>query len=210
MQYRPVLLLLPLLLLLVLTCSAQSKLLKPFDYITGELIDLDGDARAYQLVDLKPSTGYEVRLSFPASIPAFIKFQIVDGSAAAPALRSKQARRLLDCEKLIFATDSNSAVQGFATPAVLVTAKRRSVHRDGPTAGASKLVYNIVLAELLPVVGLPLDSIPVVVAVVAAVLIALLWSLYWSRSIFPRLLLWLTAPPTAAVTPSSSAAKRDS
>jgi hypothetical protein len=26
---------------------------------------------------------------------------------------------------------------------VLVTAKRRSVHRDGPTAGASKLVYNI-------------------------------------------------------------------
>lgn len=68
MQYRPVLLLLPLLLLLVLTCSAQSKLLKPFDYITGELIDLDGDARAYQLVDLKPSTGYEVRLSFPASV----------------------------------------------------------------------------------------------------------------------------------------------
>uniref|UniRef100_A0A383VZ02 Uncharacterized protein n=1 Tax=Tetradesmus obliquus TaxID=3088 RepID=A0A383VZ02_TETOB len=174
----------------------------------GELIDLDGDARAYQLVDLKPSTGYEVRLSFPASIPAFIKFQIVDSSAAAPPLRSKPARRLLDCEKLIFATDSNGAVQGFANPAVLVTAKRRSVHRDGPTAGASKLVYNIVLAELLPVVGLPLDSIPVVVAVVAAVLIALVWSLYWSRSIFPRLLLWLTAAPAAAAD-SSSASKRD-
>jgi hypothetical protein len=34
-------------------------------------------------------------------------------------------------------------LQGFAQPVVLVTAKRRSVHRDGPTAGASKLVFNI-------------------------------------------------------------------
>jgi hypothetical protein len=34
-------------------------------------------------------------------------------------------------------------LQGFAQPVVLVTAKRRSVHRDGPTAGPSKLVYNI-------------------------------------------------------------------
>jgi hypothetical protein len=68
MQYRPVLLLLTLLLLQVVGCSAQAKLLKPFDYITGELIELDGDARAYQLTQLKPSAGYEVRLSFPASV----------------------------------------------------------------------------------------------------------------------------------------------
>jgi hypothetical protein len=68
MQYRPVLLLLSLLLLQVVGCSVQTKPLKPFDYITGELIALDGDARAYQLTGLKPSTGYEVRLSFPASV----------------------------------------------------------------------------------------------------------------------------------------------
>jgi hypothetical protein len=68
MQYRPVLLLLSLLLLKSVGCSKHTKLLKPFDYITGELIDLDGDARAYQLTELKPSTGYEVRLSFPASV----------------------------------------------------------------------------------------------------------------------------------------------
>lgn len=68
MQYRPVLLLLFLLLLQVVGCSAHSTLLKPFDYRTGELVDLDGDAKAYQLIGLKPSTGYEVRLSFPASV----------------------------------------------------------------------------------------------------------------------------------------------
>jgi hypothetical protein len=68
MQYRPVLLLLSLLLLKSVGCSKHTKLLKPFDYITGELIDLDGDAKAYQLTQLKPSTGYEVRLSFPASV----------------------------------------------------------------------------------------------------------------------------------------------
>jgi hypothetical protein len=68
MQYRPVLLLLTLLLLQVVACSVLTKPLKPFDYITGELVDLDGDARAYQLTTLKPSTGYEVRLSFPASV----------------------------------------------------------------------------------------------------------------------------------------------
>jgi hypothetical protein len=68
MQYRPVLLLLTLLLLPVAGCSVVTQPLKPFDYITGELIDLDGDARAYQLTGLKPSTGYEVRLSFPASV----------------------------------------------------------------------------------------------------------------------------------------------
>jgi hypothetical protein len=68
MQYRPVLLLLFLLLLKIVTCSTHTKQLKPFEYITGELIDLDGEARAYQLSGLKPSTGYEVRLSFPASV----------------------------------------------------------------------------------------------------------------------------------------------
>jgi hypothetical protein len=35
------------------------------------------------------------------------------------------------------------------------------------------LVFAAVLAELLPVVGLPLDSIPVVIAVVLAVLVSM-------------------------------------
>lgn len=35
------------------------------------------------------------------------------------------------------------AVQGFKDPLVLISAFRRSVHRDGPRGGVSKIVYNI-------------------------------------------------------------------
>lgn len=42
--------------------------LAPFDYINGQLIDLDTGVKVYRLQDLKPSTGYEVRVSFPASV----------------------------------------------------------------------------------------------------------------------------------------------
>lgn len=43
-------------------------ILKPFDYITGELVELDTGVKRYLLTALKPSTGYEVRVSFPASV----------------------------------------------------------------------------------------------------------------------------------------------
>ena len=39
-------------------------------------------------------------------------------------------------------------VQGQAEPQVLVTAHRRSVHRDGPLGGPQQLVYNIGMKEL--------------------------------------------------------------
>jgi len=62
------------LLLCILCCavltSAQppAETLAPFDYLNGQLIDLDTGVKLYKLADLKPSTAYEVRLSFPASV----------------------------------------------------------------------------------------------------------------------------------------------
>lgn len=59
--------------------------------------------------------------------------------------------------------------QGAIEPVVTLRAIRRSVHREGPAAGVSQLVYNIVLAELVG--GLPRDTIPVTAAVVLAGLV---------------------------------------
>lgn len=48
--------------------ATNPQALAPFDYINGQLIDLDTGLRLYRLTGLKPSTGYEVRVSFPASV----------------------------------------------------------------------------------------------------------------------------------------------
>lgn len=48
--------------------ATKPQALAPFDYVTGQLIDLDTGVRLYRLTGLKPSTGYEVRVSFPASV----------------------------------------------------------------------------------------------------------------------------------------------
>lgn len=50
--------------------AADPQPLAPFDYINGQLIDLDTGVKLYRLAGLKPSTGYEVRLSFPATVSA--------------------------------------------------------------------------------------------------------------------------------------------
>jgi hypothetical protein len=42
--------------------------LVPFDYINYQLLDLDTGVKVYKLVNLRPNTSYEVRVSFPASV----------------------------------------------------------------------------------------------------------------------------------------------
>ncbi|KAF8065449.1 hypothetical protein HT031_003050 [Scenedesmus sp. PABB004] len=113
-------LLLPLLCLAPALAAAPLPLpLVPFDYITGQLVDLDTGAAAWALGGLSPSTSYEVRVSWPASIPAAISFELVDGadtarSAAGAPARRRAGRRLLDTEKLVFATDAAAGVQARA------------------------------------------------------------------------------------------------
>lgn len=48
--------------------ATNPQALAPFDYINGQLIDLDTGVKLYRLTGLKSSTGYEVRVSFPASV----------------------------------------------------------------------------------------------------------------------------------------------
>lgn len=54
--------------LLVVQTAAELVTLEPFTYLTGELLDLDTGVKPYRLAGLKPNTGYEVRVSWPASV----------------------------------------------------------------------------------------------------------------------------------------------
>jgi hypothetical protein len=59
--------------------------LAPFDYINYQLLDLDTGVKVYQLVKLKPNTGYEVRVSFPASVSGIcllLELHVPDGAVA--------------------------------------------------------------------------------------------------------------------------------
>eukprot|EP00775_Hariotina_reticulata_P012427 gene12427-12563_t len=197
---------------------------KDVQHVNGQILRLGTEEKHYKLLGLKANTGYE--------IPAAVSFQLQDGVALRKAARSQQSaasgspsaasaaphkrwywggrsgRRLLDTEKFVIHTDKRGRVQGVVEPVVTFSAVGRSVHRDGPAAGVSQLVYNIVLAELVG--GLPKDTIPVTVAVVLAGLLGLLWSLYWSSQVFPKLLAWITsAPATSAAVPEAAFSKRD-
>ncbi|XP_043808467.1 uncharacterized protein LOC110606558 isoform X2 [Manihot esculenta] len=68
-----------------------------------ETLPLQMGSRMYQLQGLKSHTWYEVKISYPASIPATFSIQLKkDGSD----MGMNKNRRLLNTEKLIFKTDS--------------------------------------------------------------------------------------------------------
>lgn len=57
-----------LFVVLVHSATADVTTLKPFQHVNRELLELDTGVKPYRLAGLKPSTGYEVRLSWPASV----------------------------------------------------------------------------------------------------------------------------------------------
>ncbi|GBF90016.1 hypothetical protein Rsub_02722 [Raphidocelis subcapitata] len=175
--------------------------LRPNEPLTGQLIKLDGAAKRYRLRDLKPSADYEVRVSYPASIPASLAFEwsgVPAPDAAAPGRAA--TRRLLDTDKAIFSTDADGGGPGGKAPLLLLKAARRSVHKDGPEGGPDQLVFDIVLAELWFGV-LPKDTLPVIVAAGIALLAALLLAPIWAGRLFPALVNWVTAGRGGAPSP---------
>ncbi|EOY29831.1 Uncharacterized protein TCM_037238 isoform 2 [Theobroma cacao] len=68
-----------------------------------ETLPLRMGSRVYRLQGLKSLTWYEVKISYPASIPASFSLQLKKGNSDSGLKRN---RRLLNTEKLIFKTDS--------------------------------------------------------------------------------------------------------
>ncbi|CAK7353104.1 unnamed protein product [Dovyalis caffra] len=67
-----------------------------------ETLPLQMGSRVYELQGLKSHTWYEVKISYPASIPASFTIQLNKDDSDSGINRN---RRLLNTEKLIFKTD---------------------------------------------------------------------------------------------------------
>ncbi|CAI5463828.1 unnamed protein product [Closterium sp. Yama58-4] len=142
--------------------------------------DENGDVRegrVFGLHGLRPSMGYEIKISFPASLPARFHLSLVavnpeaatgspqEGAAGswgdlASGLAAK-SRKMLDTEKVIFRTDkhSNVLLQGrslLPSAAVHVWAEPTAVFPGGSREGPENVLFNIVCEELR--LGIPISA----------------------------------------------------
>ncbi|KAF3590135.1 hypothetical protein F2Q69_00027204 [Brassica cretica] len=101
----------PLLIVFILAVPCHSheslfggKTLYAGKELRKETLPLQSGSRVYRLQGIKSSSWYEVKISYPASIPALFSLQLLRNGEM--GLKLKQMRRLLNTEKLIFRTGS--------------------------------------------------------------------------------------------------------
>ncbi|CAF1927311.1 unnamed protein product [Brassica oleracea var. botrytis] len=99
----------PLLIVFILAVPCHSheslfggKTLYAGKELRKETLPLQSGSRVYRVQGIKSSSWYEVKISYPASIPALFSLQLLRNGEM--GLKLKQMRRLLNTEKLIFRT----------------------------------------------------------------------------------------------------------
>ncbi|XP_068669356.1 uncharacterized protein [Aristolochia californica] len=115
------------------------KVLNSGEELYQETLPLQMGYRFYQLHGLKPSTWYEVKISYPASIPASFSIRLWQEN---PEHDLKQGRRLLNTEKFIFKANSPRDM------CILVTVKPEGVVALPYTHEREFAMFNIVCDEL--------------------------------------------------------------
>ncbi|XP_010498529.1 PREDICTED: uncharacterized protein LOC104776210 [Camelina sativa] len=135
-----------------------------------ETLPLQAGSRVYKLEGLKSNSWYEVKISYPASIPALFTLQLLKNGEV--GLKLNQMRRLLNTEKLIFKTESLEEVSNKDGLYVLVTVEPEGIVAIPNFKERSFVIYNIVCEEQL--LGIPYSSWSVVVLVVLCLVAALI------------------------------------
>ncbi|XP_059640434.1 uncharacterized protein LOC132282699 isoform X3 [Cornus florida] len=118
-------------------------------------------SRLYQLEGLKPHTWYEVKISYPASIPSSFSLQLRRGNSDSGL---KQRRKLLNTEKLIFKSDSMDLLRDQDGTYVLVTVEPEGFVAMPHVQEQKYVIFNIVCDELL--LGIPHEAWWVVILAV--------------------------------------------
>ncbi|XP_010245639.1 PREDICTED: uncharacterized protein LOC104589112 isoform X2 [Nelumbo nucifera] len=126
------------------------KVLNVGEELYQEKLPLQMGSRLYQLKGLKPSMWYEVKISYPASIPASFSI-LLKRHDDVKGLNVK--RRLLNTEKLIFKADSPDILSLQNGLHVLVIVEPAGVVAISHGLEREFIVFNIVCDELL--VGIP-------------------------------------------------------
>ncbi|OIW08931.1 hypothetical protein TanjilG_05907 [Lupinus angustifolius] len=82
----------------------EDKILNVGEELWQETLPLQGGSRFYHIQHLEPHLWYEVKISYPASIPASFSLQLKRDKSS---MELKSNRRLLNTEKLIFKSYSD-------------------------------------------------------------------------------------------------------
>ncbi|XP_026397351.1 uncharacterized protein LOC113292721 [Papaver somniferum] len=131
-----------------------SKVLNVGEELLRETLPLQMGSRLYRLNGLKSSTWYEVKISYPASIPASFSIQLIRDKSYIEHNRNK---RLLNTEKLIFNADCNDIPDHQSLDQnekyVLVSVEPAGVVAIPGVKERELVLFNIVCDELL--LGIP-------------------------------------------------------
>uniref|UniRef100_A0A0E0KKD4 Uncharacterized protein n=1 Tax=Oryza punctata TaxID=4537 RepID=A0A0E0KKD4_ORYPU len=142
----PLLLLLSMLLLSSARSMEEGRVLTVGEELMGETMPLRHGRRLYRLDGTRPSAWYEVKISYPASIPSSFSIRLVDDPHFVEDLGSMN-RRLLNTEKIIFKAGSIRPVY------VLVTVEPEGVVAKPNVPERELAMFNIVCDELM--LGIP-------------------------------------------------------
>ncbi|XP_076951016.1 uncharacterized protein LOC143624178 [Bidens hawaiensis] len=146
---------------------AYGNILKVGEELKKETILLQTGSRIYQLQGLRPSMWYEVKISYPASIPASFSLQLKKGDSD---LLLKHHRKLLNTEKLIFKNDDTDLHNDQSETFVMLTVEPEGVVAIPNEKEREVVIYNIVCNEL--VLGIPHEALWVVILAVVCLGVA--------------------------------------
>ncbi|KAI3917627.1 hypothetical protein MKW98_021389 [Papaver atlanticum] len=149
----------------------DSKVLNVGEELLSETLPLQMGSRLYRLNELKSSTWYEVKISYPASIPSSFSIQLIRDKSV---IGHNWNRRLLNTEKLIFKADSNDIPNHQSLDQsekyVLVSVEPAGVVAIPGVKERELVLFNIVCDELL--LGIPHKAIWVGVLVLVCLGVA--------------------------------------
>uniref|UniRef100_A0A5B6Z1U3 Uncharacterized protein n=1 Tax=Davidia involucrata TaxID=16924 RepID=A0A5B6Z1U3_DAVIN len=131
----------------------DSKILNVGEELWKETLPLQMGSRLYHLQGLKSHTWYEVKISYPASLPSSFSIQLRRGNSDSGLNRK---RKLLNTEKLIFKTDELDLLSDQGGIHVLVTVEPEGVVAIPHGQERKYVIFNIVCNELL--LGIPHEA----------------------------------------------------
>ncbi|XP_076945047.1 uncharacterized protein LOC143615949 [Bidens hawaiensis] len=146
---------------------AYGNILNVGEELKKETMPLQSGSRIYQLQGLTPKTWYEVKISYPASIPASFSLQLKRGH---PDLLLKHHRKLLNTEKLIFKYDDADLQNDQSETYVVLTVDPEGVVAIPNGKEREMVIYNIVCDEL--VLGIPHEAWWVVILAIVCLGVA--------------------------------------
>ncbi|XP_059274833.1 uncharacterized protein LOC132029581 isoform X1 [Lycium ferocissimum] len=168
MRFSPSLLSISILILVSFTHgnTMDMKVLQVGQELMKETLPLQSGSRLYELQGLNLNKWYEVKISYPASIPATFTLQLSKGSSGLNV-----GRKLLNTEKIIFQADSLQLLGDKGGTFVLVNVEPEGIVAIPGVKERKHIIYNIVCDELL--LGIPHQAWYVVVLVVLCLALAL-------------------------------------